>query len=79
METGKQYKSVEARFTPKRFSTLRAELKPLIGTVATFCYVWVIGEEDGGPYVGQWAFLSDDERFKGRWIPEEDLEILSGI
>jgi hypothetical protein len=67
---------VTARFNPKRLESLKPELKSAIGVVAKFRYAWTIDEDDGGPYVGQIAFLTDDERFQHLWIPTEDLEFL---
>lgn len=65
---------VIATFIPKHQETLRPELQKVIGVVAEFCCSWIIDEEDGGPYVGQGAFHTEDKRFHGFWVPSEDLE-----
>lgn len=66
---------VTARFNPKRVETLKPELLGAIGVTAEFRCSWIIDEEDGGPYVGQGAFHTDDKRFHYLWVPSEDLEV----
>jgi hypothetical protein len=59
-------------------STVRSEGIPFIGRVSTWEAYWLITEEDGGPYVGQWAMMSrelNDEGFPG-WVPACDLELV---
>ncbi len=50
-----RYSVVRAVFNPKRLDTLRPECLPFIGKTGLFQAMWKIDEEDGGPYVGQWA------------------------
>jgi hypothetical protein len=68
---------VTARFNPQRRETLKPELLDAVGVTAEFRCSWIITEEDGGPYVGQGAFHTEDERFHHLWVPAEDLEILA--
>lgn len=75
-ETIQPWDKVVARFNPKRTQTLRPELASVVGVTAQFTCSWIIDEDDGGPYVGQGAFLTDDERFRHLWVPQEDLEIV---
>jgi hypothetical protein len=67
---------VVAVFKPKRKETLRPELLEAIGATAEFRCSWIIDENDGGHYVGQGAFHTDDERFHHYWVPAEDLELV---
>ena len=68
---------VRARFEPKRMETLRPEARPFIGRTFEWMASWKITEEDGGPYVGQWAFTlsysPENEGLNFGWAPEEDL------
>ena len=69
---------LRARFEPKRLDTLRPEARPFVGQTFKWMASWKITEEDGGPYVGQWAFtLSYSSVNEGQqnfgWVPEEDL------
>jgi hypothetical protein len=71
------WEKVVALFNPKRKETLKPELLAAIGVTAEFRCSWIITEEDGGPYVGQGAFHTDDERFHHFWVPSEDLELVA--
>ena len=74
-----QFGRVSARFEPKRLDTLRPEARPHVGQTFEWLASWKITEEDGGPYVGQWAFTlaygPDYETAAPNfgWVPEEDL------
>ena len=63
-----QFERVQAYFEPRRVETLRDEAKPFIGQVLTFEALWIIDEEDGGPYVGQWAMRAIGENDID-WLP----------
>jgi hypothetical protein len=75
------YEKVQAYFEPKRTETLRDEARPFIGKLMTFEALWLIDEEDGGPYVGQWAMRACAENgldwLPLGWVPEEDIRILT--
>lgn len=62
-----------ATFTPKRLDTLRPEASEHIGKTYLWRAQWVVTEEDGGPYVGQVAWLPDDHSIRLGWSPDEDL------
>lgn len=75
-----QFDLVTAVFRPKVVDTLRSGCVPFIGTKARWEALWVVTEEDGGPYVGQWVFgMLEEDRQKvgwtGHWVPWEDLVI----
>ena len=64
-------------FNPNHIETLREESKVFIGQRLTWLPLWFIEEEDGGPYVGQQAFLplgSDGKGVSMGWVPTEDIE-----
>ena len=67
---------IEATFRPKDLSTLRDRAKPLIGQRLRWQALWAINGEDGGPYVGQWAWEPIDVEPWVGWVPSEDLEIV---
>lgn len=62
---------VQARFVPKQHGTLRERVSG-VGQVFTWEQMWEITEADGGPYVGQHAWLPVDADVGG-WVPTEDL------
>ena len=71
--------TIIARFAPKRLETLRPCMRPFIGRVFQWRYLWTADEDE--TYAGQdcWAMdykheveLPDD--VIGRWCPDEDLE-----
>ena len=62
---------MRARFQPTRVDNLRPELAPLIGEVVEWrCFDY--GEADAR-YPGQYRWTTDDERWQGWWVPDEDL------
>lgn len=61
-----------ATFRPKRLDNLRPELVPLIGEVAEWDYAGRSGDDE--PYPGQWRWNTSDARWRGKWVPDEDLE-----
>ena len=63
-----------ATFEPKRRETLRPDAAPFVGQTFTWRFLWVVDEEDGGPYVGQavWEPADRDAPWFG-WVPDEDL------
>lgn len=67
-------------FEPKNMDTLKPEALPYVGRLMTFQALWIITEDDGGPYVGQWAMgpaydpdEEDMEIFPFGWVPSEDI------
>ena len=70
---------VEGFFRPKNTENLREEGMPYIGKLLFFQPMWKITEEDGGNYVGQWAFMACDKNLKWHhmgWVPEEDIDVI---
>jgi hypothetical protein len=61
-----------AAFRPKEVETVRPELLPLIGEVAEWRWAGQQGDDDKFP--GQAIWNTDDARFQGYWVPDEDLE-----
>lgn len=61
-----------AAFHPMRLDTLRPEFLPLVGEVATWRYAGVGGAHDD--YPGQYRWDTDDPRWLGYWVPDEDLK-----
>lgn len=76
----KQFDRVTGYFKPKIISTLKEEMKPLIGNRFVFEAYWLIDKDDGGPYVGQWAMMplteSGERLENANWVPTEDIEII---
>lgn len=75
-----QLQKLKGVFKPVDMETLRDECKKYIDRELVFESLWLIDEEDGGPYIGQWAFRATNE--KGEWldmgwVPEEDIEFRS--
>jgi hypothetical protein len=74
----RQFDKVEATFRPRALDTLKPEAADWIGVRLEWQAVWVVDEEDGGPYVGQMAWSPqwhhvDGGRFPAAWVPTEDL------
>lgn len=72
-----QFDKITGRFEPKRADTLSEKAKPYIGKLMTFEALWLIDEDDGGAYVGQWAMRPIDkngEYLPMGWVPEEDIK-----
>lgn len=65
---------MRARFQPKRTDNLKPEAVAVVGHILDWEYGWTITERDGGPYVGQTAWLPTDRRLRLGWAPDEDLE-----
>jgi hypothetical protein len=78
-----QYDKFEATFLPHCVSDLKpgaeAWIGPRIGQRLTWQAMWMIDEdeEDGGPYVGQYACVvvdyDPDDHPPFVWVPECDL------
>jgi len=70
----------EGHFEPKVLDTLDEKAKPYIGKKMQFEALWRITEEDGGPYVGQWALRAlrknSSEWLPIGWIPQEDIRFV---
>ena len=62
---------ISAVFQPLHLETLRPGCLPYVGQRLTFSRCWVVRDEDGGPYVGQWTWLPTDAAMG--WVPQEDL------
>lgn len=69
-----------ATFQPVQVGTLKPGVERWIGQRFLWEALWCITEEDGGPYVGQWActpIQADPYRLLGlepaAWAPLEDL------
>jgi hypothetical protein len=61
-----------AYFRPKDQESLRPEVKPLFGELVEWWLGGVSGVDE--PFPGQQRWHTDDERFDGLWVPDEDLE-----
>ena len=46
-------------------------MEKLIGVKVGWLKAWTMGNDD--PFPGEAAYVTDDERFKGRWAPERDI------
>lgn len=71
-----QFDKVTGYFEPKRIDTLCDEAKPFVGQLLTFEALWKIDDEDGGPYIGQWAMrpIADNgDWLPMGWVPFEDI------
>ena len=74
----KQFEVITGYYEPKRMDTLRDIAKPFIGKLLNFKAMWLVDEEDGGPYVGQWAMEPFDENGNCLHIgllPFEDIRL----
>lgn len=72
-------KRVFARFNPKVKENLRGDAVLQVGNEFEFYHCWKITEEDGGPYVGQDAWMADDPSFNMGWVPTEDLDFIKTL
>ena len=75
-----QFQKVRAVFRPRRTDDLHNNSSQYIGQEFTWTAAWMITEEDGGPYVGEWAmtlaYRDDGEQpVNFGWVPSGDLEI----
>lgn len=71
-----QSEKITGFFEPNIKETLREEAKPFIGQLLEFEALWLINEDDGGPYVGQWAMRAigkDGDWLPFGWVPLEDI------
>jgi hypothetical protein len=79
-----RYEHFTARFEPVRRDDLKLSAAEWIGYEGEWEAAWLITEDDGGDYVGEWACtLSSkfilDKRDQGEdvpllgWVPERDL------
>jgi hypothetical protein len=74
-----RYDVVTATFLPQRTDDLRPVAVAWIGVSADWMASWMIEEEDGGAYVGQWAMTLYGPTpaappWPG-WVPLCDLEV----
>lgn len=60
-----------ATFSPRDTESLRPELRSCIGI--TVDWRWAGKSDDDEPYPGQDRWNTNDERFQGYWVPDEDL------
>ena len=73
-----QFDEITGYFEPKRMDTLRDRAKPFVSKLLNFKAMWLVEEEDGGPYVGQWAMEPSDENgncLPIGWVPFEDIRL----
>ena len=67
---------VDAVFRPIRIDDLKPGVSDFIGHRGKWQASWMIDEEDGGNYVGQWAMTPYDFHAVFVWVPECDLELI---
>ena len=72
-----QFDIIDATFHPIRTDDLGLDALIFIGHRGKWQAMWIIDEEDGGDYVGQWVLSAYDFDFPAGWVPECDLEIHS--
>lgn len=82
----KRYTIVKATFLPDGdfMKNLKAKAFPSIGETCYFQYAWVIEEEDGIGYEGEYAcmpicigeYKNDRDKWSFSWIPESSLDII---
>jgi hypothetical protein len=70
-----RFQVIRARFSPVDIHTLRPEAHEHIGEILDWEACWIVTEEDGGPYVGQWAMIATGRPNFG-WVPLCDLEAI---
>lgn len=82
-----QFTIIDASFQPKQTDDLKPGLHDWIDRRARWQAQWMITEEDGGSYIGQWAMMPINEPFDGEfwaerhpefpylWVPLCDLKI----
>ncbi len=68
---------VDAVFKPVRTDDLKPGASRFIGQRGKWQAMWMIDDEDGGSYVGQWAMGPYDFDFPYVWVPECDLELIN--
>jgi hypothetical protein len=61
-----------AYFRPKDQGTLRPDIKPLFGELVEWWLGGVNSKDEDFP--GQQRWHTNDDRFQGLWVPDEDLE-----
>ena len=75
----KQYEIVDAIYQPLRTDDLKPGMPEWIGRRENWHALWMIDEDDGGPYVGQWAMQpivanhQPHPDFPYLWVPQCDL------
>ena len=78
-----RFDTVDATFKPKRTDDLKPRVNEWIGRRCIWEALWMIDEDDGGSYVGQWAMMPIIKPHKRHpdfpylWVPLCDLEIHS--
>ena len=67
--------AMEAEFRPRRTGDLKDGWAEHTGDIGLWHRLWLITPDDGGPYVGYWAWEAprDWEDIRGSWCPECDL------
>ena len=75
-----QFQHIRATFCPRRVDDLKPDAIPHVGQTFEWMAAWPITEEDGGPYVGEWAmtlaYRSDGApNINFGWVPSGDLVI----
>jgi hypothetical protein len=68
-----RYDIVEATFEPTNTDDLKPGVAEFIGYRGQWTVAWMIDEEDGGAYVGQYAMTPHDFKMPYVWVPECDL------
>jgi hypothetical protein len=61
-----------AYYRPKDRDASRPAMKPLFGELVEWWLGGVSDKDDA--YPGQQRWHTDDDRFQGFWVPDEDLE-----
>lgn len=63
-----------ATFQPARTDDLKPDALEHVGETFEWRGLWVVTEDDGGPYVGQTVWERADESLPWfGWVPDEDL------
>lgn len=76
-----RFEVIDAIFNPKRTDDLKPGMDKWIGRRCLWEAQWLIEEEDGGDYIGQWAMMPiikpgrKHPDFKYVWVPLCDLDI----
>lgn len=76
-----RYDIVDATFQPVKVRDVKLGAKGWIGRRCNWEAQWLIDEDDGGSYVGQWAMmpiirpLERHPEFPYIWVPLCDLKI----
>jgi len=66
---------VDATFEPLNRDDLKPGIAEFIGHRGLWQAVWMIDEDDGGSYVGQWAMNPYDFKMPFVWVPLCDLVV----